>query len=111
MSETPSPCEPPVTPEDCKEMSEVRAGIDALDRQLVRLLAHRQRFIEAAGRIKPTRDDVRVPWRIEEVVAKVLAEAERAGLSPAIAEPVWRELIERSIAHEHEVWEGRMFEG
>ncbi|MEM9170386.1 MAG: chorismate mutase [Pseudomonadota bacterium] len=85
-------------------MDEVRYEIDRLDRVLVRLLAERQRYIEAAGRIKPRRDEVRLPWRIEDVVAKVLASAEREGLSKRIAEPVWRELIERCIEHEHEIW-------
>ncbi len=85
-------------------MDEVRDEIDRLDRILVALLAERQQYIEAAGRIKPRQDEVRLPWRIEDVVAKVLAEAERQGLSKRIAEPVWRELIDRCIAHEHEIW-------
>ncbi len=42
------------------------------------------------------RDDA----RIEDVVAKVLVAARKAGLDPSIAEPVWRILIERCIAHE-----------
>ncbi|WP_224406863.1 chorismate mutase [Afifella sp. IM 167] len=85
-------------------MEEVRSEIDRLDRILVTLLAERQRYIEAAGRIKPRAQEVRLPWRIEEVVAKVLAEAEEQGLSQRIAEPVWRELIERCIDHEEEIW-------
>ncbi|MEM7567510.1 MAG: chorismate mutase [Pseudomonadota bacterium] len=88
-------------------MAEVRAGIDALDARLVALLAERQRYIEAAGRIKPEKSEVRLPWRIEDVVEKVLARADAEGLSRAIAEPVWRELIERCIAHEHTVWDAR----
>jgi len=91
-------------PEDCLAMEEVRSEIDRLDRILVALLAERQRYIEAAGRIKPRADEVRLQWRIEDVVAKVLAEAEGRGLSRRIAEPVWRELIDRCIDHEHEVW-------
>lgn len=85
-------------------MEDVRAGVDELDRELVRLLVIRQGYMEAAARIKPTLDNVRVPWRIEEVVEKVLDSAAREGLSPRIAEPVWRELIERCIAHEGEHW-------
>ena len=86
-------------------MTEVRVGVDAIDRALVSLLAERQRYMDAAARIKPERGQVRDPARIEQVVANVLANAEKAGLSPAIAEPVWRLLIERSIAHEHEAWD------
>jgi isochorismate pyruvate lyase len=92
------------TPQDCQTMEDVREGVDALDRELVRMLAIRQGYMEAAARIKPTFDDVRVPWRIEDVVEKVLAESLKQGLSARIAEPVWRELIECCIAHEGEAW-------
>lgn len=85
-------------------MAEVREEIDRLDRILVKLIAERVGYIEAAGRIKPRADEVRLEWRIEDVVAKVLAEAEKQGLSKRIAEPVWRELIDRCIEHEHEIW-------
>jgi len=99
------PLPPPETlPEDCVAMEEVRAEIDRLDRILVGLLTERQRYIEAAGRIKPRADEVRLDWRIEDVVAKVLSEADKTGLSKRIAEPVWRQLIECCIAHEHEIW-------
>ena len=86
-------------------MDEVREEIDRLDRVLVALIAERLGYIEAAGRIKPTRDSVRLQWRIEDVVAKVCAEADKQGLPKRIAEPVWRELVDRCIAHEHEIWD------
>ena len=92
-------------PEDCRSMAEVRQGVDALDRALVTLLAERQRYMDAAARIKPSRDVVHDDARIEDVVAKVLTSAEAAGLSPQIAEPVWRTLIDRCIAHEFSVWD------
>lgn len=93
------------TGDTCTTMADVRYEVDRLDRLLVRLIAERQSYMEAAARIKPSRDTVRDPERIEDVVAKVLASAETAGLSPQIAEPVWRLLIERCIAHEFEEWD------
>jgi len=39
------------------------------------------------------------------VVAKGRAAAKDAGLSPDIAEPVWRLLIDRCIAHEFTAWD------
>lgn len=87
-------------PEDCATMVDVRQGVDALDRALVTLLAERQRYMDAAARIKPNRDAVFDQARIDDVVAKVLTAAQPAGLSPDIAEPVWRLLIDRCIAHE-----------
>ena len=92
-------------PEDCASMVDVRQGVDALDRALVTLLAERQRYMDAAARIKPNRDAVFDQARIDDVVAKVLAAAEPAGLSPDIAEPVWRLLIDRCIAHEFGTWD------
>ena len=78
-------------PADCATMAEVRQGVDALDRALVTLLARRQGFMDAAAR--------------------------EAGLSEAIAEPVWRTLIDRCIAYEFGSWdrsrtpEGQPLEG
>ena len=48
-----------IAPEDCKTMADVRAGVDALDRQIVTLIGERFRFMDAAARIKPERTDVR----------------------------------------------------
>ena len=92
--------DPRVDPAECQSMTEVRQGVDALDRALVALLAERQRYMDAAARIKPHRDAVFDQARIDDVVAKVLIAAEPAGLSADIAEPVWRLLIDRCIAHE-----------
>ena len=92
-------------PADCDTMAEVRQGVDAIDRLLVAILAERQRYMDAAARIKPDRAAVRDTARIEDVVAKVKAAARKAGLSEDIAEPVWRLLIERCIAHEFGVWD------
>ena len=90
------------TAETAETMADVRHEVDRIDRILVGLLEERQSFMDAAARIKGTRKSVLDRPRIEDVVTKVKAEAERQGLSPAIAEPVWRTLIDRCIAYEFE---------
>ena len=92
-------------PADCETMADVRKGVDALDRALVLMLAERQRYMDAAARIKQDRETVRDNARVEDVVAKVKAEARRVGLSEDIAEPVWRTLIEQCIRYEFGVWD------
>lgn len=94
-------------PVPCPEMADIRNQIDILDKKLVGLLAERQQLIEAAGKVKPTRQTVRDEARIEEVIQLVLAEAQAQSLSAEIAEPVWRQLIESSIAHEFSVFDKR----
>ena len=88
-------------------MAQVRVGVDALDRALVTLLAERQRYMDAAARIKGARTAVHDRARIEDVVAKVKASARTAGLSQAIAEPVWRQLVDRCIAYEFSAFDRR----
>lgn len=93
------------TAKTAKTMADVRYEIDRLDRALVEMLVERQSFMDAAARIKGSRSVVHDRARIEDVVAKVIAESKRQGLSPAIAEPVWRTLIDRCIAYEFEAFD------
>ena len=105
MTDNPGPLAPLAqhhTAETCQTMADVRHEIDRLDRVLVQLLAERQSFMDAAARIKPHRGAVRDEARIADVVAKVHRAAAAAGLSAAIAEPVWQTLIDRCIAYEFE---------
>lgn len=81
-------------------LADLRLELDALDRFLVETLARRQRLVEAIARHKGDPARVRDPDRVEEVLANVLRAARVAGLSPAIAEPLWRLLVERCAEHE-----------
>ncbi len=94
-----------LAPADCETMADVRQGVDALDRALVQLLTERQAFMDAAARIKADRSKVFDRARIEDVVEKVKVAARASGLSEAIAEPVWRTLIDRCIAYEYDSWD------
>jgi isochorismate pyruvate lyase len=89
----------------CKDMSDVRDAIDALDREIVSRLADRLHFINEAGRLKTSRDAVRDEARIEDVIAKVRSAAASAGMDPDFVEPLYRDLIERSISHEFSVFD------
>lgn len=96
---------PIIEAKDCETMTEVRLGVDALDRELVAIIVRRQAYMEAAARIKTDRAAVYDAVRIEDVVSKVKAEAVKQGLSVDIAEPVWREMIKQSIAYEFKAWD------
>ncbi|WP_300376950.1 chorismate mutase [Henriciella sp.] len=107
MTDTADPETRRHTAETAQSMADVRHEIDRLDRALVKLLVERQSFMDAAARIKGTRESVHDRDRIEDVVTKVLVEARRQGLSPAIAEPVWRTLIDRCISYEFGAFDAR----
>jgi len=90
---------------NCENMQDVRTEVDRIDRLLVALIAERQGYMSEAARIKQDRNVVHDEARIEDVVAKVKALASEMGLSHAIAEPVWREMISRCIAFEFDEWD------
>lgn len=85
---------------EINDMAGVRAGIDALDQQLVALLSQRLGLIRRASEIKTEAAQARVPWRIEDVVQKVRAGAEANGFDADLAEKIWRDMMEHCIAFE-----------
>lgn len=94
-----------MNPDEYTTMQQVREGVDALDRQLVALLAERFAHMRAAARIKPERSLVRDEARKAEVIANVRAEAERIGVPPQLAAELWDRLVEGSIAYELEAFD------
>ncbi len=92
---------------DCSTMTEVRAGVDQVDRELVALLARRFAYMDAAARIKPTRGVVRDEVRKAQVIANVRAAAATAGVPDALVSDLWEMLVEASIAYELEAFDRR----
>jgi isochorismate pyruvate lyase len=90
---------------ECETMAEVRAGVDALDLELVALLARRFGYMDAAARIKAGRCEVRDEARKAQVIANASAAAAAAGLPAGLAETLWEALVEASIAHELTQWD------
>ena len=85
--------------------SNIRIEIDHIDRELIRLLAQRQILVEKAGWLKPKGDKsaVRANDRVAQVIANRRKEALELGLSPDVAESVWRSMIKAFIALEEKV--------
>ena len=92
-------------PADCQSMTEVRAGVDDVDQRIIALIERRFGFMDAAARIKPTREAVRDEWRKADVKAKVDAAAAAAGVDRALMARLYEDLIETSIAHELRRWD------
>src|SRR3546814_4883600 len=89
----------PTRPEQCETMTEVRVGVDQVDRELVALLVRRFGYMDAAARIKTDRGTVRDEARKAEVLDNVARTAEAAGLEPERLRAVWN----RSEEHTSEL--------
>lgn len=93
---------------ECTTMAEVRAGVDQVDRELIALLRRRFDYMDAAARIKPTRDAVRDEGRKAQVIDNARALAAATGLPAQAIAQLWDALVETSIAYELEQYDGRV---
>ena len=86
-------------------LNDIRSDIDNIDNQLIRLLGQRQMLVEKAGRLKPKGDKaaVQASDRVTQVIANRRKQALELGLSPDVAESVWRSMIRAFIALEEKV--------
>lgn len=90
-------------PKECFEMSEVRAEIDRIDRALVDLIAERFGYVDRAWQLKQDGSEgAVVPWRIQQVIDRVKVRADERGVSPALIEALWRQMIGWFIQYEEE---------
>ena len=88
-------------PNPSAALADLRREIDAIDSELVSVLARRQRCVERVIEIKRAQNlPARLPDRIEEVLERVSKLASAAKLEPDLAVAVWREIIEQFIAFE-----------
>lgn len=94
-------------PERCQTMTEVRAGLDWLDAELVGLLAKRFRYMDAAARIKQQRSEIRDEERKAAVLGHVRAHAQAAGAPSEQIVDLYDQLVELSIAYELQKFDRR----
>jgi isochorismate pyruvate lyase len=81
----------------------LRGEIDAIDAQIVALLARRLQVVDRVIAVKQ-RDGIaaHLPERVEEVVAGMRRSASAHGLPPDLAEAVWRAMIDWIVLYEDE---------
>ena len=96
----------PKRPWDCADMGQVRSEIDRIDAQLVDLIAERFGYVDRAWQLKMnSTEGAVVPWRIQQVIDRVKAQATEKGLPPEMVEMVgaqWRNMIGWFVQYEEE---------
>ena len=84
----------------CETMVQVRSCIDAIDAQVVALLAARSGYIAQAARIKQRADQIVDLERVEYIVHRMRDAMTARAAPPDIAEATYRALIAASIEFE-----------
>lgn len=89
-------------------LPDIRAAIDGIDAEMIRLIATRQRWVAAAGREKArsaegSAETVDAPARVQQVIDRVRERAAAEGASPDVVEATYRAMIAAFIEYEREV--------
>jgi isochorismate pyruvate lyase len=83
-------------PSACRDLADIRAAVNAIDRDLVRLLARRQRYALAALRFKHDRTSIGDPRHRKAMFAQRKAWAERGGLNPKMTQKIFQAIVDES---------------
>ncbi len=82
---------------ECKSLEEVRANIDRIDNEIIKLIAERTGYVIQASSFKKSEEGVKAPARVEAVIQKVRTKAQEYGADPDMVEALYREMIARFI--------------
>jgi isochorismate pyruvate lyase len=94
-------------PEACASLTEVRAAIDTLDRDLLAILGRRAGYVHAAARFKTDATSVRAPDRVQTMLGQRRAWAEEEGLDPEVIAQLFTLLVDYFTRREQAVVDAR----
>lgn len=93
--------DPMIPPDECANLDEIRAGMDAIDRDMIALIARRVAYVRAAAKFKTSSAAVAAPERVAAVLKTRRAWAEEAGLNGDVIEGLYRDLVSYCVSEEH----------
>jgi isochorismate pyruvate lyase len=84
-----------------EKLIELRRGIDALDEDLIALLAKREKYVADVLVIKRIQNlPARIQPRIDVVINNAADRASEIGMNPDLARTVWSAMVEWFVQHE-----------
>jgi isochorismate pyruvate lyase len=92
-------------PEQCATLEDIRAGMDALDREIVSLLKLRVAYVRAAAKFKTSAEAVAAPDRVQKVLDLRRDWAAAAGLDGDVIRALYRDLVAYCIGEEKKEWD------
>ncbi len=91
-------------PEECRTLSDVRTEIDRIDREIIRAIAGRKKYVIAAAAFKSSPKEVAAPERFAAMLQARRQWASEEGLDPDVIEKLYRDLVNHFIAEEQAHW-------
>lgn len=91
-------------PNDCLNMEEIRAAIDDIDYQILKLFAKRMEYVKAIVKFKSDPDGIVARERQLEVFRKRREWASAFDLDPDLYEQIYQTLINWNVKKEMEIF-------
>lgn len=92
-------------PEQCRSLEEIREGMDALDREIIRILVERVAYVKAAAKFKTSAAAVAAPDRVQKVLDTRRVWANEAGLDGEVVRALYRDIVAYCVGEEKKHWE------
>lgn len=92
-----------MNPENCKNIEEIRKGIDEIDLDILRLFSQRSLFVKEIVKYKTDEESVIAVPRQKEVIRKRREWAEELGLNPDLFEEIYWSLMNFNVKKELEI--------
>ena len=77
----------------CNSLDEVRANIDRIDSEIIKLIAERGSYVSQASAFKKNEEGVKDKSRVEKVIQRVRDKATTYGANPDMVERLYRDMI------------------
>ena len=77
----------------CNSLDEVRANIDRIDNEIIKLIAERGTYVSQASLFKKNEEGVKDKSRVEKVIQRVRDKATTYGANPDMVERLYRDMI------------------
>lgn len=84
----------------CSTLNEARSEIDAVDREIVELIAKRNDYIKQIAHFKTSVEEVKAEDRIADVISNVRAQAISLDLSPNLINDLYVRMIDEMVESE-----------
>ena len=84
-------------PKDCTSISEIREGIDTIDKQLIELIGKRFQYVKEIVKFKSNKEDVEAKPRYDEVLRIRRQWATNEHLNPDVIESIYKTMIQYFI--------------
>lgn len=91
-------------PEACESLSEIRAGIDFFDRQILESLQQRLFYVKAAVQFKANEQAIPAPERVVAMLEDRREWAAAAGFDVAFVEKLYEQIIHWNIQQQILHW-------